>query len=108
MKFADGENQDKFLSRKGNEMKEKIILFGSLSIIAFILFSFLVVFLHEREKQRFQEEIRKEALYISQADVDFINQNLKKRNANDCCLERTEYGYKCKELVSKKLFKIKM
>ncbi|MEN6375494.1 MAG: hypothetical protein ABFD75_12070 [Smithella sp.] len=43
---------------------------------------------------------------LSQADVNHIERQLLKKCADDCVLEQTKSGWKCKEIKTGKVFKI--
>ncbi|MDD3095809.1 MAG: hypothetical protein PHD63_06160 [Candidatus Marinimicrobia bacterium] len=45
---------------------------------------------------------------ITDAEVDFLNQELNRRYADDCTIERTWYGFKCVEFKTGKIYKIYM
>ena len=45
---------------------------------------------------------------ITQAEVNFLNQELNRRYADDCTIERTWYGFRCIEFKTGKIYKIYM
>jgi len=47
-------------------------------------------------------------LHMTDQEVSHVMTSLSKRSAADCVLERTEYGFKCSEMGSNKVFKVKM
>ena len=47
-------------------------------------------------------------LDMTDQEISHVMRNLEKRSAADCVLERTEYGFKCSEMGSNKVFKVKM
>jgi len=47
-------------------------------------------------------------LHMTEQEVSHVMKSLSKRSAADCILERTDYGFKCSEMGSNKVFKVKM
>ena len=45
---------------------------------------------------------------ITVQEADFLNQELNRRYADDCTIERTWYGFKCVEFKTGKIYKIYM
>jgi len=45
-------------------------------------------------------------LHMTEQEVSHVMTSLSKRSAADCILERTDYGFKCEELGSNKVFKV--
>lgn len=63
-----------------------------LAIVA-LLFVFVLVVAHWQQSRAFKAEIAEYRL--SQKEIMLINDNLNRRNVDDCELERTWYGFKC-------------
>jgi hypothetical protein len=47
-------------------------------------------------------------LDMTDQEISHVMKNLEKRSAADCVLERTEYGFKCSEMGSNKIYKVRV
>ena len=79
-------------------MKDKIIGF---LITAFIIIAIAFIGLHHNDRKFYPKEVA-----LIPSDVEYLTMVLKKRNAADCIIESTTYGWKCTE-KSGKVYKIK-
>ena len=74
-----------------------------LSIIAFIFLAVLL-FSHQYERRQLSAEIH--ALDLSQREINVLNDELNRRMAEDCKIERTFYGFRCTEFKTGKVYRV--
>jgi len=75
--------------------KELLIYGVFIAVIIFICFHFM-------QRQDFSTALR-----LTADEQMRIMQELKRRSAGDCALEPTDYGWKCVEMRTGKVFKVR-
>lgn len=80
-------------------MSWKEVLLCTVFVVVVIIISLLGVMRTESSGNR---------LNMTEQEISHVMKNLERRSAADCVLERTEYGFKCSEMGSNKVFKVKM
>lgn len=84
------------------ERRDPSVTVAGLIIILLLLFLGAIAAGMNMYNYHQREEI------LSAKDKTIIQRELLRIGANDCVLERTGYGYTCKEIKSGKKFKIKL
>ena len=76
--------------------KELLIYAVFIAVIIFICFHFMT-------RQDFSTSLR-----LTADEQNYIFKELKRRNAGDCVLTPTDYGWKCREMATGKVFKVRL
>ena len=72
-------------------------------LMAAVVLAVTIIFIgaYLTEKQSYRHELATYSKELKQ-----VSRELQRRAADDCIMERTEYGYQCKEIKSGKVFKV--
>jgi hypothetical protein len=76
--------------------KELLIYGLFIAVVIFVCFHFMA-------RREFSTTLR-----LTADEQVYLTKELKRRCADDCVLTRTFYGFRCEELKTGKVFKIKM
>lgn len=76
--------------------------FVDIATVVFCCVVLAAIFLHSCQRQKLKAEIES-----FKSELEYVQQELKKKRAGDCILESTEYGYKCTD-QNGKVFKVKL
>lgn len=85
----------------------KFCKYAAIGVVLFILIIVLLHFWQRHEMKRELAELQEiSALALTQQEIDLINEDLNRRNALDCKIERTWYGFACREFKTGKLYRV--
>lgn len=86
--------------------KEKFRLLWIVALV--LLCALLMSRCYEGRQLKAEVAQQQIIMQLNQAEIDRLNSELEARNADDCKIERTWYGFRCTEFKSGKVFRVIM